>query len=768
MRNSVRGSFTNREGDTGPASAHAIHATFVALVLALALVMADGSAGTNAQAPEPAVQGEWSAPFPTPVAGIHAAVLPTGKVLQYSYPLSPGGSEAWIWDPGTGAFTEVPIDKNIFCGGHASLPDGTLLTVGGTVPSQPDEGPFGLKDLYNFDPVSETWSDPGDTQIGRWYPTTTTLPDGRILILSGFDEAGDLTPVPEVYDPSSGSQVLAGAEKFMSLYPWTHVLPNGAVVHTGPEPTTSVLDVTTPSWSAVATNEYGNRHDGTSVLLPLRPPEYRPQAMVVGGDNPATNTAEVIDFADAIPDWAYTGSLTYARHHANAVLLPNGEVLAVGGTAVENEPTQAVLPAEMFDPSTGVWTEMASMERPRIYHSTAVLLPDGRVLQSGTDFEFTAEIYSPPYLFQGTRPVIDAAPGAVDYGASFMVSTSDQDVATVVLAKTSAVTHSVNMEQRIVELTFQQGVDSLNVQAPPSPNLAPPGYYMMFLLDSDGVPSESTFVRVGATDDNDGDGLPNNEETLLHGTDPMNADSDGDSLSDSDEINVQGTDPLVYDGDDDDLSDGEEVLVYGTDPFAADSDTDLLLDGLEVWCGSLALNASSEPERIDGPFVGVDDDLDTLPDEPLPPGAGGFDCDGDGFTGSAEDHVYSYMGQTDGDQKTCQEYDTNFTAVDPNQTSATPSLRWPLDFNNATMPLDSFNKITILDITSFLVPVKYFGSDVGANPGDVRWDLTPGAGVFSTDINVQDITAMIAGPSGNPPMLGGGKALGGSECPWAP
>ncbi len=568
MRNSASDSFTDVKGNTRRGAVRGVRAVLVTLLALLAIAIASGTGTTDAEAADPATQGEWSAPFATPVMGIHAALLPTGKVLHYSYPLSPGGSEAWTWDPSTGVFTEVPIDKNIFCGGFASLPDGTLLTVGGTAPSPPDEGPYGQTDLYYFDPFGETWSDPGDTQIGRWYPTTTALPDGRILILSGFDEDGNLTPVAEVYDPVSGSQVLAGAEKFMPLYPWTHVLPDGTVLHTGPGPTTSVLDTATPSWSTVATNEYGNRHDGTSILLPLRPPDYRPQAMVIGGDNPATKTAEVIDLGAATPDWSYTDSMTYARHHANAVLLPNGEVLVSGGTALDNDPAQAVLPAEMYDPATGVWTEMAGLQQPRIYHSTSVLLPDGRVLTSGTDGEFTAEIYSPPYLFQGPRPAIDSAPGAVDYGASFLVSTSDQDVTTVVLAKTSAVTHSINMEQRIVELTFQQGVDTLNVQAPPNANLAPPGYYMLFLLDSQGVPSESTFVRLGATTDDDGDGLTNDDETLVYGTDPENADTDGDSLGDGQEIISTGTDPNNPDTDGDSFSDGQETF-FGTDPSSA-------------------------------------------------------------------------------------------------------------------------------------------------------------------------------------------------------
>jgi hypothetical protein len=162
----------------------------------------------------------------------------------------------------------------------------------------------------------------------------------------------------------------------------------------------------------------------------------------------------------------------------------------------------------------------------------------------------------------------------------------------------------------------------------------------------------------------------------------------------------------------------------------------------------------------------VSEDGDAEVDEALPGGVGAFDCDGDGYSGDAEDNVYSYIGQLDGDQKTCQEYDTNFTAVDPNQTVAKPSLRWPSDFNNASSPLDSFNKISILDLTSFLVPVKYLNTDLGANPGAVRWDLKPGPGVvFSTDINLEDLIALLAGSSGNPPMLGGAKAFGGTTCP---
>ena len=205
-----------------------------------------------------------------------------------------------------------------------------------------------------------------------------------------------------------------------------------------------------------------------------------------------------------------------------------------------------------------------------------------------------------------------------------------------------------------------------------------------------------------------------------------------------------------------------------TPPSAGDDDGDDVDNIVEYECGSEYSDPDSVPERVDGAFFGIDDDGNDGPDEALPSGASAFDCDGDGYTGAEEDHVYSYIGQLDGDQKTCQEYDTNFTAVDPLQTAATPSLRWPSDFNSSASPLDSFNRLNILDIVSFLAPVKYLGTNLGTNPGDVRWDLTPGKGVFVTDINVQDITAMIAGSSGSPPMLGGAKALFGPACPWAP
>jgi hypothetical protein len=201
----------------------------------------------------------------------------------------------------------------------------------------------------------------------------------------------------------------------------------------------------------------------------------------------------------------------------------------------------------------------------------------------------------------------------------------------------------------------------------------------------------------------------------------------------------------------------------GIHPGTTDSDGDGVGDQLESACGTNPLSAASvTPERIDGSFFNVDDDGDGSTDEALPPGASAFDCDGDGFKGSTEDHVYSYLLQLTGDQKTCQEYDL----AHPNPSAnVKPSKRWPADLN---MGPDSLNSITLIDVTTLLAPIRYFGTNVGTNPADVRFDLTPGPGALLMDINLLDLTALIAGSTGNPPMLGGVRAFSGPVCPWPP
>ena len=224
----------------------------------------------------------------------------------------------------------------------------------------------------------------------------------------------------------------------------------------------------TGAWSAGPGRRYGIRPDGTAVMYDDG------KVLVIGGGKRGavpTNTAEILDLMSPVPAWQYTSPMQNARRHANATLLPDGKVLVTGGSrsSENNVAAGAILPAELWDPATGAWTTMASLTNPRIYHSTAVLLPDGRVLTAGgskpTGLSFglnNAQIYSPPYLFQGTRPVIGAAPASVGYGTTFVVGTTDaRSIAKVRLIKLSSVTHSFNMGQRIATLNFRPTEDGL-------------------------------------------------------------------------------------------------------------------------------------------------------------------------------------------------------------------------------------------------------------------------------------------------------------------
>jgi regulation of enolase protein 1 (concanavalin A-like superfamily) len=219
-----------------------------------------------------------------------------------------------------------------------------------------------------------------------------------------------------------------------------------------------------------------------------------------------TATAEVIDLNSSTPTWRYTGSMvTGGRKLHNATLLADGKVLVTGGSRGSEDPntrpTNPAYESELWDPTTGTWTQMASLTTTRSYHSIALLLPDARVLSAGGDFGgASAEIYSPPYLFNGTRPTITSAPTNVTYGQSFFVGTPDAaSISNVTLIALSSVTHGFNMGQRINRPAFSQASNGLNITAPSNANTTPPGYYMLFILNSNGVPSVASIVRIDAT-----------------------------------------------------------------------------------------------------------------------------------------------------------------------------------------------------------------------------------------------------------------------------
>lgn len=438
--------------------------------------------------------GQWSAAFPWANVAVHLSLLPTGQVLSWGLSGTPQ-----IWNPTTEQFTSIPSPAVIFCAGHSFLADGRLLVSGGN--NDPNVALNGIPDNTIFDPVNQSWSRAPAMRFARWYPTNTTLANGDIVIISGKDAAGATVTQPEVW--SSGSlRVLSTAGLSLPLYPRAFLAPNGKVFVAGANQMSRYLNpVGTGSWANVGNRLYGARDYGAAVM-------YDVGKILYTGGGRTTNTAETIDLNSATPVWKWTGSMAFARRHLNATVLPTGEVLVTGGTSGTdfNDPTRAVHAAEIWDPTTGAWTTLASNAINRVYHSTSILLPDGRVLHTGSGDagpdQRNAELFSPPYLFKGSRPTITSAPTSVVYGGTFKISTPDAaNIAKVSLIRLGSVTHAFNTNQRFQRLSFVHGAGELTVTGPTNANIAPPGHYLLFVLNGEGVPSIGKIVRVGTVAD---------------------------------------------------------------------------------------------------------------------------------------------------------------------------------------------------------------------------------------------------------------------------
>jgi hypothetical protein len=456
-----------------------------------------------------AVVGQWSGLVGLPIVPIHMHLLPDGSVLAWGNPATPpsdGGSQERVWDPTLvpHVFQEVhnPL-VDVYCSGHSFLPDGRLHVTGGHLGDH-----IGSNLTAVFDFRTRAWSSVAPMNAARWYPTNTTLANGEVAVVSGtVDGPSNVNTLPEVWNAASGWRALNGAQLTLPLYPWMHLAPNGKLFNSGPGQTTRYLDTSaTGGWSTVALTNFGSRQEyaGASVM-------YEPGKVLIVGGNPTTATAEVIDLNAAVPQWQYTNPMAQARRYLNATLLPDGKVLVTGGSSSPigvGDMLGAVLAAEMWDPATGTWSTLASMSVARMYHSTAVLLPDGRILAAGgggasqtNDFNhYDAEYYSPPYLFKGARPAISSAPESAAYGQTFTVGTPNAaSIAKVTLLGLSSTTHEFNQNQRFVALAFSPTADGtgLAVSVPSNPNIAPPGYYMLFILNGAGVPSVAQMVRIG-------------------------------------------------------------------------------------------------------------------------------------------------------------------------------------------------------------------------------------------------------------------------------
>jgi galactose oxidase-like protein len=517
-------------------------------------------------------QGTWvilSTTTPDSLNPIHAALLHTNKILfvsgsgncpttlkgcpqQNNYPEGAG-----VFDLATQTFTTIATDWDMFCNGMSIMPDGRVLLNGGTktygelAPVGMGSGdlPYlGLPNTSIFDPSSDTFINAPPTAHGRWYPTLTELGDGRIMTTSGlldhYGTNGDNnnnntseiwngtswgTPIPSVPNAAIPSY----PNFLFHLYPRLHLLPTGHLFYSAPDSATLDFDPSTSTWTFVTWTLYpcsgpdqncngttdGDRTYGSSVLLPLTPSNnYDPKVMIMGGDNPATWTTELIDLDPNIQHNCTYGTYCFvegppmvqARVDMEATIMPNGKVLVDSGSSRDEDASTTSLKAQIYDPVANAFTEAAPNALARLYHNVQLLLPDGTILLAGSNpaqgqFEKRMELYTPPYLYnpdgsKATRPTITSAPANVTYGSSFTVQTPNTDTAAVALLKPGSVTHSFDMDQRYVGLSFTNTSGGLNVSMSAiDSNLAPPGYYMLFIVNKAGTPSLSAWVNVNGT-----------------------------------------------------------------------------------------------------------------------------------------------------------------------------------------------------------------------------------------------------------------------------
>ena len=479
--------------------------------------------------PTEATTGNWGPVVPWDIVPLHMNLMPNGKILAW------GKTDAAdtmgmprLWDPASGSPAGLPmieVDTMLFCAGHALMPDGRLLVSGGHL--QDDAG---IATTYFFDQNGAPQRGP-DMAHGRWYPTVTALPDGRMLTMAGRNEAGSVVRTPEIWEANQWVELPGAGNLEIPYYPRNFVAPNGRIFYAGERVRSRWFDVDGSGvngergrWTDGPVHVWPNNRDyGTSVM-------YEPGKILYAGggghtgwptpdqrSSQPTATAEIIDLNQASPAWQNTEPMSVPRRHLNSTILPDGQVLVTGGTRgagfVNIDEGLATREAEVWNPATGEWTTLASNSRMRIYHSVSLLLPDGTVLHGASGdamavqpgggivpvpYERNHEIFSPPYLFRGARPSITSVtPTTVSYGQVFSVATPNVgQITDVRWIRLGSVTHAFDMGQRANTLSFAPTETGVEVTAPANANLAPPGHYLLFILNRNGVPSQGQVVRI--------------------------------------------------------------------------------------------------------------------------------------------------------------------------------------------------------------------------------------------------------------------------------
>lgn len=490
-----------------------------ATVLAGALIWS----ATQAAPADAYLKGAFGPVVSWPIMPIHAVLLPDGRVMSYGSDNKGNQTGLFaydVWDPtqGTAAGSHLTLPNttgtDTFCSGQILLPsNGAVLLMGGDRVVDKKRN-YSVADANLFDYRSSAlYKAPQPMADERWYPTSITLSNGEVLILGGRSDPTTYVPVPEVYSENTGWRRLTGASSVDAYgarnwsYPRAWQAPNGKVF-------------VSTIWGGTYYLDASGNGSVTRTPLNLRTSHYYlPSVMFAPGKILSLrnyNSAQVIDITGATPKATSVTGVGQERLHGSATVMADGQVLVNGGSLIDNWAFGVAYTAKIWSPTTSKWTTAATAAKMRLYHSIALLLPDATILTGGGGApgpvtNLNAEIYTPPYLFKkdktGTlapRPVITDAPATTTWKQAFTVDTNisgTDRVSKVTFIKTGSVTHTIDFDQRLVPVNYTSQPSARGTQvtitAPESADIATPGYYMVFVFNSAGVPSVAKIIRLG-------------------------------------------------------------------------------------------------------------------------------------------------------------------------------------------------------------------------------------------------------------------------------